>query len=71
MRRPIPKIVGKLRYLCRSHPDRKLELVTAANRLLLSVNSLNTPPALWPYSPYYRQAAALIYRVTGEHWRGE
>ena len=71
MRRPIPKIVGKLRYMCRTHPERKTQLVTAANRLLRDVNSINAKSAQWPHMASYRAAVQVIYQVSGEQWRGE
>jgi len=71
MREKVPKIVGKLRYLVRRYPDQRDKLMTAANRLILAIKSLNTPPEYWQHMAAYGHARKVVKEVCGEDWIGE
>jgi hypothetical protein len=73
-----PKIVGKLRYLCRkdkcgSNEDTVFRLKKAAHELLFTITALGLEnnPARWPTLWAYYDAADLIFELTEEKWPGE
>ncbi|MGH7175305.1 MAG: hypothetical protein ACREGR_03035 [Minisyncoccia bacterium] len=70
-----PKLVGKLRFLCRKDmfPDRERDLKNAANTIMLYIESLgyHNRPDYWPGMTAYQDGARLVKELTGEDWRGE
>ena len=73
-----PRLVGKLRYLCRADKCGKdqetiLKLKNAANTILLHITSLglDNKPEQWENLAVYRRGAHLVKELTGETWGGE
>lgn len=69
MKRQLPKLIYKLRFLCKDHPDQVLVLKNAAMRIERSMISLGiTTPARAAQLGVYRDAENVHFRITGEAW---
>jgi len=70
-REPIPKLVSKLRFLCKDHPLNAQALKDAANLILFTNKSLGTPQERWELTGAYHKGARLHHYLTGKVWLGE
>ena len=66
-----PGLVQKLRFLCGTYPGDAALLKFHANTIMLTIKSMAVPRERWETLGAYRNACAIHFRVTGQHWKGE
>jgi hypothetical protein len=67
-RRRLPAIVGKLRQLADTNPNKSHALLTAAANLERTIECLNTQPDNYKNLGAYRSALTVYKVCTGNDW---